>query len=71
MKTKFKIDDKIFYYDTLNYFTGLIRGTGEVMNHNGNIYKIYLIEGTLENSQEIEWFEFDVKRVDEWGEIAK
>jgi thiamine pyrophosphokinase len=71
MKTelKFKIGDKICYYDTLDCFTGLIRGTGEVMNHNGNISKIYLIEGTQDNSKEIEWFEYSVKSVDEWGEL--
>ena len=74
MKTelKFKIGDKVCYYDTLDSFTGVIRGTGEV-NYNGvgETHKIYLIEGTQDNSQEIEWFEYSVKSVDEWGEIAK
>tara|TARA_R100000995_G_C3385641_1_gene78026 strand:+ start:24 stop:413 length:390 start_codon:yes stop_codon:yes gene_type:complete len=69
LQPKFKIGDKICYYDTLDSFTGVIRGTGEVKNDNGNINKIYLIEGTQDNSKEIEWFEFSVERVDEWGEL--
>ena len=71
MKTKFKIGDKICYYDTLDSFTGLIRGKGEVMKPNGKIHKIYLMEGIQDNSKVIEWFEFDVEDADEWAEICK
>jgi hypothetical protein len=65
---KYKIGDKLCYYDTFYSFMGVVRGTGVVGKNNN---KIYLIEGTQDNSKEIEWFEFSVENVDEWAEIVK
>ena len=69
---KFKIGDTIDYYDSMDNWTGKVRGIGDVSNRDDNItHKVYLIEGKFKEDKEINWFEYSVKYADENGKLNK
>tara|TARA_R100000152_G_C6782155_1_gene218677 strand:+ start:9441 stop:9698 length:258 start_codon:yes stop_codon:yes gene_type:complete len=75
-KQKFKIGDIIDFNDTLDSWSGRIRGIGVVAGVKNTLETVYLIEASTcdydkEECVGLEWFEMRVEYVDTWGEINK
>jgi len=67
-ENKFKIGDTIDYYDSMDSWTGKVRGHGVVSNSDGILtHQVYLIEGKYFEDKEITWFEYPVEYADENG----